>query len=54
MYGILWIYFLFNVIMSELYVLSEEKANVEKFGEEYTEYMKRTPRWVGVPKSKGE
>jgi protein-S-isoprenylcysteine O-methyltransferase Ste14 len=29
----------------------EERFLLEKYGESYREYMERTPRWIGVPKS---
>ena len=32
-------------------VLIEERACLQKFGDSYREYMERTPRWIGVPKS---
>ena len=48
-YGILWIYFVAYLILFHFYVLSEEKANIKKFGKEYEDYMKRTPRYIGVP-----
>jgi len=50
MYLILWIYFVAYAILAHLYVLSEEKANIQKFGKEYEDYMKKTPRYIGVPK----
>jgi len=52
MYMILWIYFVVFILMSHSYVLGEEKKNVEKFGEEYTNYMNKTPRYIGIPKSR--
>ena len=33
---------------------SEERMCLDKFGDAYREYMNRTPRWIGVPKSRGE
>ncbi len=30
---------------------SEERATTEQYGDAYREYMKRTPRWIGIPKS---
>lgn len=32
-------------------VTKEEKGCLASFGAEYQEYMNRTPKWVGVPKS---
>jgi len=33
-------------------VQSEEPSLIEKYGDAYREYMDRTPRWIGIPKSK--
>jgi len=33
-------------------VASEEDGCLESFGNEYQEYMHRTPKWLGIPKSK--
>ena len=44
-YPILWVYFALYIIISHLGVLSEEKINIEKFGQEYKDYMKRVPRY---------
>ena len=30
---------------------SEERETAEQYGEAYREYVKRTPRWIGIPKS---
>ena len=30
---------------------SEERDTTEQYGEAYREYMNRTPRWIGLPKS---
>ena len=32
-------------------VVEEERVLLEKYGDAYREYMKRTPRWIGIPKS---
>ena len=32
-------------------VQSEEPSLIEKYGDAYKEYMNRTPRWIGRPKS---
>ena len=45
MYIILWVYFVLDVILSHFGLLSEEKINIEKFGQEYVDYMKRVPRY---------
>jgi protein-S-isoprenylcysteine O-methyltransferase Ste14 len=44
-YIILWVLFVLYAITAHFGVLSEEKINVEKFGQEYTDYMKRVPRY---------
>ena len=44
-YIILWVYFVLYVIMSHFGVLNEEKKNIERFGQEYEDYMKRVPRY---------
>jgi len=33
-------------------VVEEERILLEKYGDAYREYMNRTPRWIGIPKSK--
>jgi len=35
-----------------LVVQSEEPSLIKKYGDTYKEYMSRTPRWIGFPKSK--
>lgn len=52
MYMILWIYFVIFILMNHFYVLGEENVNLEKFGQEYTDYMNETPRYIGIPKSR--
>jgi len=44
-YPILWVYFALYIIVSHLGLLSEEKIDIEKFGQEYKDYMKRVPRY---------
>jgi protein-S-isoprenylcysteine O-methyltransferase Ste14 len=31
--------------------IAEERMCLEKFGKVYREYMNKTPRWIGIPKS---
>jgi len=50
-YIILWVYLVLNIIFTHFYVLMEEKINTEKFGQEYQDYMNKTPRYMGIPKS---
>jgi protein-S-isoprenylcysteine O-methyltransferase Ste14 len=33
-------------------IIEEERILLEKYGDAYKEYMKRTPRWIGFPKIK--
>jgi protein-S-isoprenylcysteine O-methyltransferase Ste14 len=40
----------FIILMNTLLV-SEEHWCLENFGDAYREYMDRTPRWIGLPKS---
>ena len=47
-YSILWVFFVLDIIMRHFAVLSEEKINIEKFGEEYVDYMKRVPRYFFI------
>jgi len=50
MYKLLWAYFVSHSIASHFYVLNEEKVNMEKFGQEYVDYMNKTPRYIGILK----
>jgi len=44
-YIILWVYFALYVALSHFGILNEEKLNIERFGAEYEDYMKRVPRY---------
>jgi protein-S-isoprenylcysteine O-methyltransferase Ste14 len=49
-----WLFLLLTILYQALgftYAGSEERICLEKYGDAYREYMKRTPRWVGKPKS---
>ena len=49
-----WIFFLVAVVVVFLehnIVVSEERFCLKKYGDAYREYMNRTPRWIGIPKS---
>jgi protein-S-isoprenylcysteine O-methyltransferase Ste14 len=49
-----WVFLLLTVIMQifhMIYAPAEEQYCLKKYGEDYVEYMKRTPRWIGLPKS---
>jgi protein-S-isoprenylcysteine O-methyltransferase Ste14 len=43
--AVLWIIF-FHIV-----VPSEESYLIDQYGDTYREYMNRTPRWIGIPKS---
>jgi protein-S-isoprenylcysteine O-methyltransferase Ste14 len=43
--AILWIVFW------QISVPGEERFLLERYGDAYREYMNRTPRWIGIPKS---
>jgi protein-S-isoprenylcysteine O-methyltransferase Ste14 len=49
-----WIFLLLSVvymIAPLLWVDAEERHCLKYYGDAYREYMKRTPRWIGIPKS---
>ena len=49
-----WLYLLLLVILivvTHFQVVIEERSCIKKFGDTYREYMARTPRWIGIPKS---
>jgi len=46
--AILWIVF-FHIV-----VPTEERFLIGQYGDAYREYMNRTPRWIGIPKSRGK
>ena len=50
-----WVFILYAIVDSVLMntmLKAEERFLSEKYGEAYKEYMKRTPKWIGIPKSK--
>jgi isoprenylcysteine carboxyl methyltransferase (ICMT) family protein YpbQ len=50
-----WVFLLVTVILGVLQyivVSVEEQECLLKYGDVYREYMKRTPRWLGLPKAK--
>jgi len=51
LYIFLWVYFILAIVNSHYGVLSEEKLNIERFGQEYVDYMKRVPRYFLYRKS---
>ena len=50
-----WIFVLggtIYLILLDISVPVEERFCLEQYGDTYKEYMKRTPRWIGIPKSR--
>jgi len=50
-----WLYLLLTVvlaIMLDTVSPSEERYCFYRYGDEYREYMTKTPRWIGIPKSR--
>jgi protein-S-isoprenylcysteine O-methyltransferase Ste14 len=49
-----WIFLLFSIVyivLSAIPTIAEERFCLEQFGTAYREYLNRTPRWIGIPKS---
>lgn len=49
-----WVFLLFTavfIILLRIFVVPEERFCLQKYGNAYREYMNRTPRWIGIPKS---
>jgi protein-S-isoprenylcysteine O-methyltransferase Ste14 len=49
-----WLYLLLSAILISLtfsLIGIEERVTLDKLGDAYREYMKRTPRWIGIPKA---
>ncbi len=52
-----WVFLLVAVMWAvslSFSVTDEERYCLEKYGEAYREYMNRTPRWIGIPKSEAK
>ena len=50
-----WVFLLFAVVftvVSFVYANAEEQLTLEMYGDSYREYINRTPRYIGMPKSK--
>ena len=50
-----WVYLLLGIgiiTLMNVSAVKEEHYCLEKFGNAYREYMDRTPRWIGIPKSR--
>jgi len=39
------------IVFSHFIAVTEEGATAKKFGDAYQEYITKTPRWIGIPKS---
>ena len=50
-----WIFLLLAIVflfpLMHTLAIPEERLCLERFGDAYREYMNRTPRWIGIPKS---
>jgi len=49
-----WIFLLFPIIIwagAAHFIKIEEACTLGHYGKAYREYMNRTPRWIGIPKS---
>lgn len=49
-----WVLLLFLIVFvvgCAVYTGVEEQSCLEKYGDAYRTYMKRTPRWLGIPKA---
>ena len=49
-----WVFLLIFVVQSvsiRISAVEEERYCLEKYGEAYREYIDKTPRWLGLPKS---
>jgi len=52
-----WGFLLFTILLiaaSFYFAPLEEQSCLEKYGDAYREYMNRTPRYIGIPKSEGK
>jgi protein-S-isoprenylcysteine O-methyltransferase Ste14 len=50
-----WLYLLLSIcilVLTHFMIAIEEEVCLNKFGDAYRDYMNRTPRWLGLPKSK--
>jgi protein-S-isoprenylcysteine O-methyltransferase Ste14 len=52
-----WVFLLVFVVQSvsiRISAVEEERYCLEKYGEAYREYIDKTPRWLGLPKSRAK
>ncbi|MFN2176865.1 MAG: methyltransferase [Anaerolineales bacterium] len=50
-----WVFFLCALVWIIAWnygVIEEERIMIEKYGDAYEQYMKQTPRWIGLPKNR--
>jgi len=50
-----WVFLLcalVHIVSWHFGVIEEERNLLERYGDAYREYMNRTPRWIGMPKSR--
>jgi protein-S-isoprenylcysteine O-methyltransferase Ste14 len=52
--GLFLLLIIVHIVLSASVVAAEERFCCEKYGDTYREYMNRTPRWIGLPKSGGK
>ena len=48
-----WVFLLITavfIIVLGIFIVTEERSCLQKYGDAYREYMNRTPRWIGIPK----
>ena len=52
-----WVFllvFIVQLVSMNIAAVEEERYCLEKYGDSYREYMNRTPRWIGIPKSEAK
>ncbi len=50
-----WLFLLFGLIFlvgCVVFIDLEEQLTLEEYGDAYKKYLEKTPRWIGIPKSK--
>ena len=50
-----WIFLLvaiISIVVNNIWVISEERECLAKYGSQYREYLDKIPRWIGKPKSR--
>ena len=49
-----WVFllvFIVQLVSIRIGAVGEERYCLEKYGDDYSEYLNKTPRWIGIPKS---